>query len=142
MTKKALPTTNTLLAAAAGLALALTAVACSGTARDSEASPNARATPTTTRTAETAGADAAPVRLATAEFDVEGMTCGGCALATEMAVKKLTGVASADAGYDEATGQGRATVEYDPSVVTTDAIAAAIAKAGYTPTLNSTDERG
>ena len=80
--------------------------------------------------------------LATATFDVEGMTCGGCALATEMSVKKLDGVASADAEYDEATGEGRCTVEYDPSAVDTDAIAAAIEEAGFTPTLESTGGSG
>ncbi len=80
--------------------------------------------------------------LATATFDVDGMTCGGCAVATEMSVKKLDGVASADAEYDEATGEGRCTVEYDPSAVDTDAIAAAIEEAGFTPSLTSTDGGG
>jgi copper chaperone CopZ len=73
--------------------------------------------------------------LAVAEFTVEGMTCGGCALATEMAVMKLEGVASADASYDEATGEGSCTVEYDPSSVAPDRIVDAIRGAGFEPRL-------
>lgn len=81
----------------------------------------------------------APADLAVAEFGVEGMTCGGCALATEMAVRKLDGVASADAEYDDTTGEGSCTVEYDPSVLGTDRIARAIREAGFEPRLR---ERG
>lgn len=84
-------------------------------------------------------AEDAPVQLATAEFDVEGMTCGGCALATEVALKKLDGVAGADARYDERTGEGRCTVEYDPARVGTDRMMAAIRDLGYGPTLLETD---
>lgn len=80
------------------------------------------------------GAPAA-VSLATAEFDVEGMTCGGCALATELALKKLDGVARADARYDERTGEGRCTVEYDPARVGPERMIAAIRDLGYEPTL-------
>lgn len=76
-------------------------------------------------------------RLATAEFSVEGMTCGGCAIATEMSVKKLDGIRSVDARYDEETGVGRATVEYDAEVVGTEAIAEAIRGAGFEPTLRT-----
>lgn len=148
MTEMSRPATKLFLAAMAALALALTGTACSGEggppgsepgAEASAAGPEARAI---TPAGAAEGDDASPARLATAEFDVEGMTCGGCALATEMAVKKLDGVESADAEYDEATGQGRCTVEYDPSAVGTDQIAAAIEKAGFTPTLKSTDESG
>lgn len=73
--------------------------------------------------------------LAVAEFTVEGMTCGGCALATEMAVRKLDAVASADAEYDESTGEGSCMVKYDPSLVSTDSIARAIRGAGFEPRL-------
>lgn len=136
------PRTKTLLAAAAGLALALTGAACSGNADESEASTDAREAQTTVRTGETGTADASPAHLATAQFNVDGMTCGGCTLATEMSVKKLDGVKAADASYDESTGEGRCTVEYDPSAVDTEQIAAAIEEAGFTPTLKSTDESG
>lgn len=82
--------------------------------------------------------EASAVRLATAEFDVKGMTCGGCALATEAALKKLDGVATADARYDDATGEGRCTVEYDPARVGPDRMMAAIRELGYEPTLLET----
>lgn len=129
------PTPKTLLAAAAALAFALTGAACSGDADQSEASTDARAAQATARTEKAGAADASSARLATAEFDVDGMTCGGCAIATEMAVKKLDGVESADAEYDEEADEGRCTVEYDPSAVDTDRIAAAIEEAGFTPSL-------
>lgn len=92
--------------------------------------------------AERAVPEAAAARLATAEFGVDGMTCGGCALATEMSVRKLDGVASADAEYDAETGEGRCTVEYDPAAVSPEAIAEAIRKAGFRPTLRGTTEGG
>lgn len=82
-----------------------------------------------------AGQEAAPVRLATAEFSVVGMTCGGCALAAEAALKKLDGVAAADADYDDRTGEGRATVEYDPAKVAPERMIAAMRELGYEPTL-------
>lgn len=141
MKTMAVPTTKKLLVAAAGLALALTGAACSGDAGGSEASADAREARPTARAEGSGGTTASPVRLATAEFDVEGMTCGGCALATEMAVKKLDGVASADAEYDEANDEGRCTVVYDPSTVGTDRIAAAIEEAGFTPSLASEPTR-
>lgn len=82
------------------------------------------------------------VQLTTAAFSVEGMTCGGCAIATEMSVRKLDGVSSVDASYDEDADEGRATVEYDPTRVETDAIAEAIRDAGFEPTLQRTGESG
>lgn len=75
--------------------------------------------------------------LAVAEFAVDGMTCGGCALATEVAVRKLDGVTSADASYDEESGAGRCTVEYDPATVTPERIAEAIRGAGFQPRLQN-----
>lgn len=83
-------------------------------------------------------------RLATAEFDVEGMTCAGCALATETALRRLDGVAAADARYDERTENGRCTVEYDPERVDPERMMAAIRELGYAPTLidRETDNEG
>lgn len=83
--------------------------------------------------------EAERVQRASAEFSVEGMTCGGCAIATEISVRKLDGVSSVDASYDDATGEGRCSVEFDPEIVGTDAIAEAIRSAGFEPTLRSTD---
>jgi copper chaperone CopZ len=137
MTTKTRPVRKALLAAAAGLALVLSGTACSGDVAESEGVRDVPAEETAARTEGAKTADASTANLATAKFDVEGMTCGGCALATEMSVKKLDGVSSADASYDESTGEGRCTVEYDPSTVGTEQIASAIEKAGFTPTLTS-----
>lgn len=73
--------------------------------------------------------------FATARFSVDGMTCGGCVLATEMAIKRVEGVRSVNATYDEEEGAGSATVEYDVERTDTEAIAAAVRRAGFTPTL-------
>lgn len=110
-------------------AMATFALAVSGTACSSGADTSAEST-RQSRETQTAGPE-----LATAEFRVKGMTCGGCAVATEMSVEKLDGVESADAEYDEATGEGRCSVTYDPSVVSTDQIDGAIEEAGFTPSL-------
>lgn len=79
--------------------------------------------------------EAQPARLATAEFEVQGMTCGGCALAAEVALRKLDGVASADARYDRKTGEGRCTVRYDAGRVRPEQLAGAIEALGFRPTL-------
>ncbi len=71
--------------------------------------------------------------MASVEFDVRGMTCGGCALATKAAVQRLDGVRAADAGYDKGSGAGWARVDYDPERVTPEEIAAAISGIGYEP---------
>ncbi len=75
------------------------------------------------------------VEFATARFSVDGMTCGGCVLATEMAVKRVVGVRSVTASLGEDGGPGNATVEYDVGRADTAAIAAAIRRAGFTPRL-------
>lgn len=117
-------------------AVGLAGGACGeGSDGPAERSPDAAAAhrDTTRAKAATAAQGPAQAELAVAEFAVEGMTCGGCALATEMAVRKLDGVTSADADYDESTGEGSCTVTYDPSVVTPDRIARAIRGAGFEP---------
>ena len=75
-----------------------------------------------------------PAELVVAEFDVDGMTCGGCALATEFALKKLGGVVAAEASFDEATGDGRCTVTYDPGLVSPEQMVIAITSVGFTAT--------
>lgn len=122
------------LTVATAVAVGLAGAACSGETGGSDTADVERS--------EAAVDRSSAARLATAEFRVDGMTCGGCALATEMAVKKLAGVRSADAEYDEATGEGRCTVAYDPEAVTVERIAGAIEKAGFTPTLERTNESG
>lgn len=120
-----------LLAVIAAGGVALAGAACSGGADGSGASAEGRAEAGSTSRASSA-------RLVTAEFRVEGMTCGGCAMATEMAVEKLEGVESAEAEYLGEEESGRCTVTYDPSALGTSEIAAAIERAGYEPSLTGT----
>ena len=84
--------------------------------------------------AATAAPSAVPAGLARAEFDVQGMDCGGCVLGTRVALRKLDGVQEADASYDDATGKGAAWALYDPAKVTPERLMAAIRELGYTPT--------
>ena len=63
----------------------------------------------------------------TSEFQITGMTCGGCAAGVKMTVKKLDGVTSVDASYDK----GNAVVTYNPEKVTVEQIKDAIKKLGY-----------
>ncbi len=107
-----------------GLALALVASAAACGASEERAAD--------ARPAEEAAE--LPAELVVAEFDVDGMTCGGCALATEFALKKLDGVVAADASFDEATGEGRCTVKYDPGVVSPEQMVIAITDVGFTAT--------
>ena len=58
---------------------------------------------------------------------VTGMTCAACAANIERALKKLPGIG--DAGVNYATN--RATVTFDPSVLTVPAIVEAIRDVGY-----------
>lgn len=126
--------TNGTLLATVAVVVAVAGAACSG-------GPDGSAETTQARASTSAGTPAsreAAAELATAEFRVKGMTCGGCAIATEMAVKKLDGVESADAEYLGEGESGRCTVTYDPSLVSAEQIASAIEGAGYAPTLAST----
>lgn len=82
-----------------------------------------------------ASATAEDAELVTARFSVDGMTCGGCAVATEMAVKRVEGVRSVTASLGENGAAGNATVQYDAKLADTEGIAAAIRKAGFTPSL-------
>lgn len=87
------------------------------------------------RTAEVAPgeSESTPVELVRAEFHVEGMTCGGCAVGTRAALRKLTGVTDAGASYEDS----RAWAAYDPARVRPEGMMAAIRELGYTPTLVS-----
>jgi copper chaperone CopZ len=85
--------------------------------------------------AAVASAPEASIGLATARFSVDGMTCGGCVLATEMAVKRVDGVRSVTARMGDDGTVGSATVEYEVGRADPEAIAAAIRRAGFTPRL-------
>lgn len=71
---------------------------------------------------------AAAQPTATAVLAVKGMTCASCETATRLALEQVPGVRSASASYK----RGEAAVEYDPSQVTPEALARAVAeKTGY-----------
>ena len=72
----------------------------------------------------------------TSEFQITGMTCGGCAAGVKMTVKKLDGVVKVDASYDK----GNAVVTYDPNKVTAEQITEAIKKLGYEAELKKAAE--
>ncbi|MCX9085531.1 MAG: heavy metal translocating P-type ATPase [Candidatus Methanoperedens sp.] len=61
-------------------------------------------------------------------FDVGGMTCGACAANIEKVLKKIKGVESVAVNFSIA----KATVEYDPSLVTVADMISAIEGIGYT----------
>ncbi|MBI2602829.1 MAG: heavy-metal-associated domain-containing protein [Deltaproteobacteria bacterium] len=60
-------------------------------------------------------------------FDVQGMTCAGCAVTVKVAVKKLQGISSVAASLEKKD----AVVEFDPSVVDEKKIKNAIDSVGY-----------
>ncbi len=62
-----------------------------------------------------------------ASFKVEGMTCGGCVASVKRVLEALPGVSNVDVTLDP----GRATVDYDPSRVTAEALRDAVQNAGY-----------
>ena len=69
--------------------------------------------------------------LDTVVLHVEGMTCGGCTLATRKVLERLTGVTVAEVSYE----QRRAVVTYDPRMVTVAQMIAAVATLKYTATV-------
>ena len=68
--------------------------------------------------------------LDTVTLDVQGMTCGGCAIGVRTVLKRLPGVSKADVRYET----HQAVVTYDPSKVTVSQMIAAIATLKYTAT--------
>ena len=58
---------------------------------------------------------------------VKGMTCGGCCVPVETAVKKLDGVVDAKADYEK----GLATVTYEKDKLTVEKIVEAINKTSF-----------
>ena len=63
-------------------------------------------------------------------FDIEGMTCAACVRRVERALTRVEGVS--DASVNLATE--RASVTFDPDLVNLEALASAVAKAGYSAT--------
>jgi mercuric transport protein len=70
----------------------------------------------------------------TAAFEVIGWTCGSCASATRIALKKLDGVEDVKTDHEKK----EVLVTYDDSKVTTDRLVQAIAKLGYKATVKAT----
>jgi copper chaperone CopZ len=70
-----------------------------------------------------AGSMAAAESTAVTKLHIEGMTCGGCATAVKLVLKKTPGVVSSHVSYEEK----RAEVTYEPSKTSPDAIAKEIA---------------
>ncbi len=64
---------------------------------------------------------------------VEGMTCGGCEVAIEMAVGRLEGVQSVEADHETGTVE----IVFDRTRLGLDAIAETIRKLGYRPQLEA-----
>ena len=71
------------------------------------------------------------VALDTVTLHIEGMTCGGCTLATRTVLERLDGVTKADVSYE----QKRAIVTFDPAKVTVAQLIAAVATLKYTATV-------
>src|SRR5260370_32783973 len=69
----------------------------------------------------------------TAAFEVSGWTCGSCAAATRIALKKLDGVEDVKTDPDKK----EVLVTYDDSKVTTDRMLQAITKLGYKAALKN-----
>ena len=69
-----------------------------------------------------------PEQSATATLSLEGMTCASCALRIERGLKKVPGVVGATVNL----ATERATVSYDPSQATVDALVRKVEAVGYT----------
>jgi copper chaperone len=67
--------------------------------------------------------------MKTATLQIEGMSCGHCLNAVNRALASLPGVAL------ESVQIGRASLRYDESLITPDAIRDAVAEAGYRATV-------
>ena len=84
----------------------------------------------TTQVPAAVGAATVPA-LDTVALHIEGMTCGGCTIATRKVLERLDGVTKAEVDYE----QKRAVVTYDPSKVTVARMITAVATLKYTATV-------
>ena len=69
----------------------------------------------------------------TVTFEVKGWTCGSCAAATRIALKKLDGIEDVKTDH----GKMEAVVTYDDARVTPERMAQAVAKVGYKATVKA-----
>lgn len=81
--------------------------------------------------AQSAVTEAVAVRTTT--FVIENMTCALCPVTVKSAMERVDGVQSVEIDFDAKT----ATVIFDPTVATPEAIAAASTNAGYPATTGS-----
>ncbi len=91
-------------------------------------------TPTPATVLASADGPAVGSRIAASDsvtLRIEGMTCGGCTLATRKVLERLDGVSKADVSYEEK----RAVVTYDAKKVTVAQMIAAVAALKYTATV-------
>lgn len=63
----------------------------------------------------------------TVVLEIEGMTCGGCAIAARKVIERLDGVRTATVDYETR----RAVVTYDLEKITVDRMIAAVKSLGY-----------
>ena len=68
-----------------------------------------------------------PENITDISFPVEGMTCASCVRRVERALEKMPGVATANVNL----ATERASVSYDPTTVSVEALRGAVEKAGY-----------
>jgi len=87
---------------------------------------------------EVARAPTAALDADTATFRVEGMTCGGCAIATRAVLSRLDGVEKAEVSYEKR----EAVVVYDSDKGSVEAMVAAIRELGYRATVVTDDRAG
>ena len=62
---------------------------------------------------------------------ITGMTCGGCAVAVKVQLKKTTGVTACEVSYEK----GEAEVTYDPARTDPKKIAESVSKTGFQATV-------
>jgi copper ion binding protein len=65
--------------------------------------------------------------MASVTLNIQGMTCNHCVMRVQKALAEVPGVRKAVVTLDP----GQASVDYDDSASTADAMAAAVVKAGY-----------
>ena len=66
--------------------------------------------------------------MVTKQLPVQGMTCDNCVRHVTGALRDVEGVTSVDVSLQ----QQKATVDFDPEVASLEAMAGAVAEAGYT----------
>jgi len=67
------------------------------------------------------------IKLATVTIQVEGMTCGGCAVSVQQALAKREGVKSVEVSFEKK----QAIVKYDPAKLTPQQLAEVINQTGF-----------